>query len=450
MNRKILGAKLKERRKELKESMDSISDEFISASTVGNIERGLPNVAVEKIQYYAEKLGLGKELFGILSEAERREKELEAELISLDEVLIADIDASMKRLEELSFLSKDSKLSPHYHFLVGRCYFAKRTQATNKEKMMKQAEKHYKETIDLLLKALEPDDSNLYAATLNELGRIHYTGDLKKALEYTEQGIKAFKETGKRQANIFYLFVNKAMYLERLNEDEKALQTLEELWNRISNSNPTKILEVLRLETFLQIHINFATVLNKVKHYQRALDFAEAGARIAKQNKNYDKLALLWTTIGTIHEERNIDEAVQYYLKALSIREKVKEQNIVYALKNLGFLYIKMKRYKESQKVIKEAIEIADNRKAQLTILETLMVQGACYREQELYQKAIPSYRKAFDIATKHNLVKKQYENIVALCYCYKKTNNIDNYNYYLEKTFELQVSMMEWEETHQ
>lgn len=443
MNRKILGAKLKERRKSLKESMDSISDGFISASTVGNIERGLPNVAQEKIQYYVEKLGLGKELFGILSKEEKKEKAIEVELLSLDKVLTVDLDSSTKRLDELSFLKKDSRLSPLYHFLLGRCCFVKRT--TNGEKMLYKAQRHYNEVLDLGMKSFDHDDANLRAATLNELGRtFYYLRNLHKALECIELGIKAYRETGKRQATMFYLLVNKAMFLEHLNEDERALQTLEELWGRISNSNATEILGVLRLETFLQIHINFAKVLNKVKHYHRALEFAEAGVNIARQNNNYDKLALLWTTIGTIYEERNMNEAVKHYLSALSIREKVKEQNIVYALKNLGFLYIKMKRYKESQRMIEEAIAIADKRKDELTILDTLMVQGVCYREQGLYQYAIPSFKKALNLAVKHKLVKKQNENIINLCYCYKKTNNIDDYNYYLEKTFELQVSMME------
>lgn len=449
MNRKLLGTKLKERRNELKESMDSISDEFISASTVGNIERGLPNVAEEKIQYYAEKLGLGKELFGIISDAEQKEKELEAELSKLDGVLTADFDASVKRLEELSFLTKDSKLSPHYHYLLGRCFFLKRT--INGEKMLYKAQRHYNTILNLLMKSLESDEANLRAATLNELGRtFYYLRDYTKALECTEQGIEAYSATGKRQATMFYLLINKAMYLEHLNEDERALQTLEKLWEKISNSNPTKILAVLRLETFLQIHINFAKLLNKVKHYHRAIEFAEAGVNIARQNNNYDKLALLWTTIGTIYEDRNIDKAVQYYLNALSIREKVKEQNIVYALKNLGFLYIKMKRFAESQKVLEEAIEIAGRRKDEVTVLDTLMVQGACYREQHLYQEAIPSYKGALELSQKHKLLKKQYENIVNLCYCYKKTNNVEAYSYYLEKTFSLQVSMMELEDTLQ
>ncbi|WP_028776286.1 helix-turn-helix domain-containing protein [Shimazuella kribbensis] len=448
MNRKLLGVKLKERRKELGESMDSISDEFISASTVGNIERGLPNVAEEKIRYYAEKIGLGSELFGILSMAEKEEKELETELSSLDEVLSADLDNSMKRLHELSFLNKDSRLSPLYHFLLGRCYFVKRT--TSWEKMLYKAQWHYNEVLQLLVKTLEHDSDNLRAATLNELGRIfYYLGNLNEALNCTELGIKAYNETGKRQATMFYLLVNKAMYLERLNEDERALQTLESLWKRISNSNATNILAILRLETFLQIHINFATVLNKVKHYQKALEFAQAGAKIARQNGNYDKLALLWSTTGSILENGNIDEAVQYYLKALSIREKVKKQNIVYALKNLGFLYIKMKRYKESQKIIEEAVGIAEQRKDELTILDTLVAQGTCYREQGLFQDAIPSFKGALNLAIKHKLVKKQYENIVSLCYCYKKINNMESHQYYLEKTFDLQVSMMEWEDTH-
>jgi hypothetical protein len=74
-------------------------------------------------------MGLGRELFGILSETEKEEEENEAELLYLEDIISADPDGSLKRLEkEFGHLEKGSRLSPLYHFLVGRCYFGKKAQ----------------------------------------------------------------------------------------------------------------------------------------------------------------------------------------------------------------------------------------------------------------------------------------------------------------------------------
>ncbi|MCH5584439.1 helix-turn-helix transcriptional regulator [Shimazuella sp. AN120528] len=443
MNRKILGAKLKERRKEIKESMESLADEFISAATIGNIERGLPNVTEEKMEYYAKKIGMSGELFGIISEAEKKEKELEAELLYLEDIISADIDNSLHRLEgEWSFLKRDSRLSALYHYLLGRCYFGKRKK--NNDIMLRKAEKHFSEVLRLLEKSPELSDSNLQAASLNEQGRIYYhLLDIEKALEHTENGIKAFREDGKRQENIYFLLLNKANYLEQLNRDELALKTLEQLWERLSVIDGTKVLTLIGLDAILQMYVIFAGVLTKSKHYKSALEFADEGVRIARINGKFDKLVSLWITIGEIYESMNDTiEAEKYYFQALSIREKVEDQDIFYALTNLGKLYIAKQEYEKSHSFISEAFLISENNRDELAMLDSLILLGNCYHEQKQYQKAINPLQKAFELAKKYKLIKKQHEVILGLCYGYKKIEDHTSYMQCLEKMFELQANM--------
>jgi tetratricopeptide (TPR) repeat protein len=443
MNRKILGIKLKERRKEIKESMESLADEFISAATIGNIERGLPNVTAEKMEYYAKKLGMGSELFGIISEAEKKEKELEAELLYLEDVISADIDNSLHKLEgELSFLKRDSKLSALYHYLLGRCYFGKRKR--NNKVMLRKAEKHYGETLRLLEKNPELSSSNLQAAALNEQGRIYYhLHDIEKALEHTVNGIKAFQENGKRQENIYFLLLNKANYLEQLNRDELSLKTLEELWEKLADIDGTKVLTLIGLDAILQMYVIFAGVLTKSKHYKSALKFADEGVKIARINGRFDKLVLLWITIGEIYDSmEDTAEAENYYIKALSIREKVDDQDIFYALTSLGALYLAKQQYERAHSLITEAFLIAEQNKDELAMLDALLLLGNCYHEQKEYQKAINPLQKALELANKYKLEKKQHEVILGLCYGYKKIEDRSSYLQYLEKLFELQAHM--------
>jgi tetratricopeptide (TPR) repeat protein len=436
MNRKLLGVKLKERRKEIKESMESLADGMISSATIGNIERGLPNVSEEKAIYYAEKIGLGKSLFGIISTAEKKEQETEAELSYLEDVLSADFDQSLQKLEgELSFVARDSRLSPLYHFLVGRCYFEK--------KAWNLSEKHFKKMLSLVEKTPERDMTNLKASSLNELGRIYYyRNNIEKALSYTKKGLAAFIEGGDRKENRFYLLINQATYQEKLDEDEEALKTLEKLWNDLCKISGTKVLTILRTDTILQMYITFVIILNKAKHYTRALEFVDEGVAIARSNQSFDRLITLWTTAGVIHENMGeLDEAERFYLMALAIKEKVvNRERLAYPLTNLGLLYLKTKKYEMVKKLIEEAISITDNDVSGK--IESLVVLGDCYLEQEFFQEAIKPYNQAASLSEKNGLLKKQYEITTNLCYCYFKIKNSEAYMKHLQRMFQHKIRL--------
>jgi tetratricopeptide (TPR) repeat protein len=436
MNRKLLGARLKERRKELKESMDSISDEFISASTVGNIERGLPNVAEEKIQYYAEKLGLGKVLFGILSEAEQKEKENEAELLYLEDIISADADGSLKRLEkEFGYLKKGSRLSPLYHFLVGRCYFAKRAWNLS--------EQHFQRMLEYT-----PDiESNLKSAALNDLSRIcFYRNELESALRYAKEGLESFSEQGQRKEYKFYLLLNQASFLELLNKDEEALKSMESLWKYLHNQTGALVLTMLSTDTILQMYITFTIILNKAKHYKRALAFADEGVSIAKSNHSFDRLVQLWTTKGVIYYNVNqFEEAERFYLMSLAVRERVRnEERLSYPLTQVGLLYLKKKQYELVKEVIEESISISDKHNDVKSKIESFVILGDCYLEQGLYNEAISPYTQASTLSEQKNLLKKQYEITANLCYCYFKIRDKEAYADYLQRMFRHKM-MIEW-----
>jgi tetratricopeptide (TPR) repeat protein len=439
MNRKLLGARLKERRKELKESMDSISDEFISASTVGNIERGLPNVADEKIRYYAEKIGLGRELFGILSEAEKEEKENEAELLYIEDIISADPDGSLKRLEkEFSHLQKGSRLSPLYHFLVGRCYFGKKAWDLSEQSF---------ERMLVMIEKSTDIHSNLKAAALNDLSRIcFYRSEIESALRYAREGLESFSEEGKRKDYIFYLLLNQASFLELLDKDEEALKTMERLWTYLHTHTGAFVLTMLSTDTVLQMYITFTIILNKAKHYKRALEFADEGVSIAKSNHSFDRLVQLWTTKGVIYTNMNqLEEAERFYLMALAIREKVKnKERLVYPLTQVGLLYLKKNKYEMTKKVIEESISISDKYNDVKSKIESLVILGNCYLEQGFYKEAIPSYTQASTLSEQKSLLKKQYDITTNLCYCYFKIKNNEAYAEHLQRMFRHKI-MLEW-----
>ena len=53
-----IGELLRKRRKELGLRLEDLADDFISPSTISNIERGITYVNEEKVRYIAEKLNV--------------------------------------------------------------------------------------------------------------------------------------------------------------------------------------------------------------------------------------------------------------------------------------------------------------------------------------------------------------------------------------------------------
>jgi transcriptional regulator with XRE-family HTH domain len=100
MNLQKIGKILRTERKNRALRLEDMANENLSVTTLSNIERGLPNVILDRYVMYAEVLGLAEKLFGIVSESELEERRIKQRLIDIEEMLNADPDKALSSLNE--------------------------------------------------------------------------------------------------------------------------------------------------------------------------------------------------------------------------------------------------------------------------------------------------------------------------------------------------------------
>lgn len=345
-----IGSILRDKRRSLQKRIEDMVDENISRSTISNAERGLPNVTESMYIYYAEKLGLGSSLFGIIEEKAQLEEEANEELKEIENVIAVDSDDSLQKLAEIKGkyqIDKRDNLYPFYIYLLGRCAYEK--------KKWKKAKAYFHESLSLFQQKPDFDKTNLKAACYNELSRVAFFENLlEDALQYTIDGLKVFDRNGERIRFQFHFLLNKGIYLEKLKQPEKALEAIERLDSTIENLPKTKsVLSIVPLEVIVEMYNMYATILTQLQLYERALDYAHQGIEIAQNSKSFDDLLILRTTLGSIYFKLgNITKTEKCFLLALKLKKKTKKEYLlVFAYSQLSQLYLMKEKFKESEKL---------------------------------------------------------------------------------------------------
>lgn len=436
--REQIGATLRVERRKTGKSCEAIAPEVgISHSTISLIERGFPNVSEEKIMIYASFFSLSKELLGVESEPERKERNLLSNLFRIEKLIIADADLALERLEKLNEaenLEELASFSPYVFFLKGLCYMSKTK--------WKGAVPHLLHAIKLIDNVPGMEKTNIKAVCYNELGKsFHFQNDLMNALEYNEEGLKVYMADGERDTIKHNLMINQVIYLDKLAyQYEKALRILDELHKDLGRCPFHK----LQTNVVLQMYIMYATILNKQNMHQKALDYAKKGIEFATQNSQFEQLVSLQSTIGTIYLDiGNLHLAEECYLQSLELRNKIKKSKgylLVPAYTELGLLYTKQKKWSAAETALKNAIKISEDNDDALGHIEALLVMGNCCVEQGMMVEAIPLYEKSLDLAKKHKHRTKQRKALLNLSYCYSYIGDEVEFSKYKDEYYHVNL----------
>ncbi|MBA4496397.1 helix-turn-helix domain-containing protein [Paenactinomyces guangxiensis] len=429
IDRITIGHMIRKKRKELRLTLDDIADEYVSASTVSNLERGIPNVALEKIAYVAKKLDLElTDLPSVLKKIDRREERTISKLKKL--MTTADLaapDEALKRIKEL----KVDEFSPYYAlflYLKGRCHLQKRN--------LSRAEGLFSD----VLRLLEKDDffskNNVKAFCYYDLGRLfYYKNDLEIALAHTLRGIKSYDPDQEGERLIHSLMVSKAIYLEKLDRYEEARRTIDELWKDINS--------IKNIFVLLNMYETKALILKKQKMYHEAIELVYGGIEIARVNKMTERSFELWNTLGSIYLElQELDEAEECILTALDFKKKIeKEHLIIGAYTLLGRIHMMQGRWDESEKDLLEAVRIGAKTNNAKRFGWALITLGDLYQANEKYSKGVENYQKAAEIAKLHGFKTLQHISLLELSKCWKYVDNSE-FTKSLENLFEIEVKL--------
>ncbi|HEY8390404.1 MAG TPA: tetratricopeptide repeat protein, partial [Clostridia bacterium] len=295
-------------------------------------------------------------------------------------------------------------------YIKGRCYFEMRD--------LKNSKKHFTNAIKIYNQVIheiqELRKTNILAASQNELSRIYYyENNLQKALEHADKGIQSYVNDGERPNTRFYLYVNKAMYLEKLDKNEDALVCIESLENT-TKPEEQDIYQV-SVKIIVHVRIKLSKILYKLHLYNKAQVKAEEGLKIARANSLFSEIFTLQSILGDIYKgQANIKKAIYHYQTALEFKKYLdKNPELIDVYLNLGEIYMNIDK-QQAKRYLKKAVDLSKDYH-ELSI-ESLNKLGIYYINQKKYEKALRTFQKALD-------VKETKETLYNICLIYKKQN---------------------------
>ncbi len=417
------GRVIRKRRKEMGLRQSDLVDKIIKLHTIRKVEKG-EVVNDEIYMRICNKLDLNvKQLSKSYDDEKEREEQLKFQLFAIEHDI--DMAGPDKGLEELRIteIDKNSPLQTTFLFLKGKCLARK--------KHWKKAQAQFLKTLSLLKQYPDWENTNLRAATYNELGRCcYYLNNIEQALNYIEKGMESFFPGGDREYVIYHLQMSKVIYLEKLNRNEDAFLTLEEMWKEVD--------KIESIEIRSSMYEEHAILLSKQKLHEKAIEYATKGLHLARVDQNVDRAFELWTALGNSYQ--NMGEyfkAEISFRTALKLEKKIGKKNmLVSTYTDLGMLYLETKKIPFAQKALLNAVQTGQKTNDALKYCHALIALGDCYMLQNKNKDARKQFQQALTLSEKHALKNLEPEILVKLAKCCEEEDPV-TYEKYKNRFFQ-------------
>ena len=183
----------------------------------------------------------------------------------------------------------------------------------------------------------------------------------------------------------------------------------------------------------LKYSLKAISIYEKINNQEKlALEYGELGYRMKKtnlvkgiyymqkgkgiaENNNFQKpLLSIYNNYGYLKElNKEDDSALFFYKRGLIIKEKIKDSvGIPYSLNNIALIYLKQKKFSETNVLLNRAFNIRLKLKDQIGIAENYFYFGDLNFNQQRYSEAIDFYQKSLNIAQKNS-----YLDLVKSCF---------------------------------
>jgi tetratricopeptide (TPR) repeat protein len=419
---------IKKKRKELGLRQSDLVDDCLKLHAIRKVEKG-EIVSEDVIIRICNKLSLDPEhLSESYEDVRDGEEQLKFKLFAIEHDI--DMVGPEEGLEELRKLEidNDHPLQAWQLFLKGKY--------NDRKGHWKKAQAQYLKALSIINQHPELETSNLKASTYNELGRCcYYQNDLEQALAYIEKGLEAYHPDpdSDRDYIIYILKMSKAIYLEKLNRNEEAMRTLEEMWADIGKIDSMEIRLIM-----YEVH---AQLLIKQQLYEKAVEYATKAIRMARLDQNVDRSFELWTALG--ESFKNADDpskAEICFRTALKLEKKVRKKNIlVSTYTKLGVLYLETKKITLAQQALEKAVQLGQRTNDALKYCTALTALGDCYMSQKRTNKARECFQHALHLVERHALRSHEPEVLVKLAQCCEGEDH-ENYEKYKNRVFQYYV----------
>ncbi len=221
---------------------------------------------------------------------------------------------------------------------------------------------------DSILSVLDTTKNQYRVKALNELFRHHFSGDPVKAVGYAREALSYASEVGD-QKGLAAAYNNLGVAYRTQGAMDKALEYY---------INALKIYETLEnREGVSSTKNNIANIYSIKKDYEQSMKYMTESYNMFVELDDTEKIIGSLNNLGNLHSEMQMDEkALEYYEEANRINA---EKGRLYGdpLTNIGNLYFKKQRYEEAFRYYQDALEIerkSNNRAGILNALTNLGV----------------------------------------------------------------------------
>lgn len=390
-----MGDIIRKVRKERGLRLEDLADENISPATVSNIERGVAHVSPEKITYLLDKLKLPQHRLPEMMVQEQTDLEKMKFYFLLISSLeaIGCTDEALQKLEELELEDNHPYVAQAYYY-KGQCYM-------NKNKW-RQAERSYYNA----LRAAQQNnhkENNMEAASYLMLGYTCYKqNQLDQALDYTNNGIQTFEETGENKFVKFLLFRNKSLILKKAKRPTEGMRIIEDVWDSLPL--------ISDLDTALSFYALRAEFSFQSGMQNEAIHYATEGIRIAKRNQHYSSLIDLWITLGTIYQQqKNSELAETCYQMALKMESKLPgDHRTISPYLHLGQLFLKYNQLDKAYHSLLSGYSLAERLEDAEQLSYILVTLGECCSRLNRIDEAIHYFQQGIELT--QNINEKEIE----------------------------------------
>jgi CHAT domain-containing protein/ATP/maltotriose-dependent transcriptional regulator MalT len=297
---------------------------------------------------------------------------------------------------------------------------------------------------NLKQKSKENEVGEIQSRAYTLIGSIHENlGDLKKAQEFAEQGLKIAQQSENLEAEDFALSVIALIYdslgnqSKKIELNQRQLEIAQKLKNPISEvqallniagsyqilGNYQKTLEleeqaltkieavdIKKLPEEQQVNAwttkslvfwNFSLTYLSLGEYDKALKFAQKCIDLVQTLKKPELDAAALLRLGNVYAARQeFEQAIKLTQKALDIAKQIKNPEIeTNALKQLGKIYVARGNYSQATELANLLSETADKNKNINLKLDALNILKDVYTAQGNLQKVLELLEQSLTIA---------------------------------------------------
>ncbi len=241
----------------------------------------------------------------------------------------------------------------------------------------------------------EIGDKHGIAESLNNIAIIFEKhGDIPHALEYHYKGLKVQEEINDKQGvslslnNIGHIYEYQGDILNALEYYQKSLKIGEELNNKDRIATELNNIGLVYHNQAQQSAISKNAGTDSL--YNKSMEYFIRSLKLFKELNDKEAIATLLQNIGNIYQDKNeYSTAMEYFNNGLIIRKEINDKRgIAYSLYYMGRIYLDKKKFTKALIYEKDALVIANELGYPMDISNIANILSEIYQAQNKWQDA--------------------------------------------------------------